>query len=541
LGADDEDKEHRMKQIRITPGGEICLTFPYEERIVIAIRETFEYPNYQTQERAWLLPPTDANLRALPAFQRRYGFVLTGQMDAGTDLMTRFQEARIAASLATDAPNLRIPRLGGRLRPFQRAGVAYMARTRRCLVADEMGLGKTVEALAALAYVNAFPALIVVPAMLLLYWVDQVRRWLPGRTVAVLNGNETPRANVYLISYARLWRYLERHPAFFGGTVKLRGVVCDEAHYLKERNTRRTQAVQRAAKYVPYRFFLTGTPVLNRPQELISLLYILGTLYPLGGVWQFRRRIREAGPQGLEQVHNELRVWGFLRRKREQVLPELPEKERVQVPMAMADRAAYQELEWNFLGWAQREGRKANPLTRLTALRQEVVRQKMPAVITWLEAFLESGEKVVVFGHHREALEQLGEAFDAPVLYGGLSGAKQQAMAQQFQDDPAMQVLVASVTVGGTGWTWTAARHAVFVEMDWTPARHDQAEDRLLRIGQRRKVTIWYLLAPESIDTDIWKLHERKRRRVDALTDGDQDLLQLIAAMRKRREMYERQ
>jgi len=525
-----------MRTITLTPDAEIRLAFSYDRAIVRALRETFELLNYQPQQRVWLLPPTQKNLTALPQFQRQYAFQLRGRLEPQQRMMTRFREARIAASLATDAPALHLPGLRGQLRPFQRAGVAYMVRTRRCLVADEMGLGKTVEALAALTRVSAFPALIVVPAMLRLYWQMQVRRWLPGMLVRQLEhlSPKAGKAAIYLSSYANLWRYAARHPQFFGKQVRLRGLVCDEAHYLKAHTARRTQAVQAVAKGVPYRYFLTGTPVLNRPDELISLLYILGTLYPLGGPRRFRQRIRDAGPRGLEQVHTEMRVWGFLRRKREQVLPELPVKERVQVPVPLSDAGAYRQLEQNFVSWAQLAGRKANPLTRLTALRQEVVRQKMEAVIHWLEDFRETGEKVVVFGHHRAALEQLGARFAAPVLYGGLTVKRQQELAERFQTDPEMQMLVANLTVGGTGWTWTAVRHAVFIELDWTPARHEQAEDRLLRIGQTHKVTVWYLLAPESIDMDIWRLHEYKRKRVAALTDGDQALLQVIAAMQAR-------
>ena len=527
-----------MRRIEITPGGEFRLTFPYDPNLVKAIREHFEYPNYQPQEKVWLIPPTPGNINQVREYRIRYGFDLIGELDTPAALMQRFRAGRIAASMATDAPDLHIPGLGGQLRPFQRAGVAYMVRTRRCLVADEMGLGKTVEALAALAYASAFPALVVVPSMLLLYWQAQIRHWLPDRPMQVLRSGQRKviGRGLYLVSYATLRNYIKGQPDFFGKTVKLHGLVCDEAHYLKEYRTQRTKAVKQVARWVPHRFLLTGTPVLNRPDELVSLLYLLGILYPLGGARRFHQRVREAGPQGLEKVHEELRVWGFLRRKRAQVLPELPEKEVVQVPVALAEPQKYRNLEWNFLAEARQAGKPANLLSRLTALRQEAVRQKMPAVIAWLEAFLESGEKVVVFGHHRAALEQLGERFNAPVLYGGLTAKRQQEIAQRFQEDAAMQLLVAGLTVGGTGWTWTAARHAVFIELDWTPARHDQAEDRLLRIGQRRRVTVWYLLAMESIDADIWKLHKRKRERVEALTDGDLDLLAILAAMQARRE-----
>ena len=131
-----------MRTITLTPDAEIRLAFSYDRAIVRALRETFELLNYQPQQRVWLLPPTQKNLTALPQFQRQYAFQLRGRLESQQRMMTRFREARIAASLATDAPALHLPGLRGQLRPFQRAGVAYMVRTRRCLVADEMGWAK---------------------------------------------------------------------------------------------------------------------------------------------------------------------------------------------------------------------------------------------------------------------------------------------------------------------------------------------------------------------------------------------------------------
>lgn len=518
--------------IQINEFSEMELRFPYNADLIALIRERGEFPNYQPQRKTWLLPPTSQNQRLAEHLLANWEFSLRGELRPADEMMEAFKQARIAASMARDVP-LRCPGLGGTLRPFQRAGVAYMARTRRCLVADEMGLGKTVEALAALQYVSAFPALVVCPASLQLYWQEQSARWLPGKQVRILGTQSTleERADIWVVSYASLPRYLP-----FLRNIRLRALVCDEAHYLKNPAARRTQAVREVARYVPYRFLLTGTPVLNRPNEIVPLLAILGTLYPLGGSRAFLRFVRDAGPERLEEIHARLRVWGFLRRTRAQVLPELPAKERVRVHVPLDDPSAYAEIENHFWAWAQAHGEVLNPLVRLTRLRQEALRQKLPAIREWLQGFLESGEKVVVFGHHREALSHLGQVFDAPVMDGSMPVRERQALITRFQEDTHFPMLLSSLTVGGVGWTLTAAHHAVFIELDWTPARHEQAEDRLARIGQEHKVMLWYLLARNTIDEDIYHLHQRKRQIADAITDGNRVYLRILEEMARRRQ-----
>lgn len=521
-----------MYRIVVNRFFELELSFPYRPDLVALVKDRGEFPNYQPQRRVWLLPPTEQNLRLAQYLTEEWNFSLSGQLLEAKTMMERFEQARIAASMAADAP-LNCTRLGGTLRPFQRAGSAYMTRTRRCLVADEMGLGKTVETLATLGCVSAFPAVVVCPASLQLYWQEMAGRWLPGRR-ALLAGAHTPgetQADIWIVSYAALSKHLSALQS-----VGWRALVCDEAHYLKNGAARRTQAVRTLARGIPYRFLLTGTPVLNRPNEIVPLLHILGILYPLGGNRAFLRFVRDAGPQRLEEVHARLRVWGFLRRTRAQVLPELPAKERVHVHIPLADPAAYAEIENHFWAWAQARGENANPLVRLTRLRQEAVRQKLPAIREWLQDFLASGEKVVVFGHHREALSTLGQAFDTPVLDGGMPVGRRQALVQRFQTEDGFPLLLSSLTVGGVGWTLTAAHHAVFIELDWTPARHEQAEDRLARIGQEHKVTLWYLLARDTIDEDIWRLHRRKRQITEAMTDGNRVYLEIIASMARRHE-----
>ena len=204
----------------------------------------------------------------------------------------REQHARAAGlvelSAATDA-QVEIPAgLGGELKPFQRAGVSYLLSQRRAFLADEQGLGKTIEALATLEVDGAYPAVVVCPASLKLNWLREIERWLPGRSAHARgdrHAGRDPAAEITVVNYdilaARLGELQARAP---------RALVLDESHYCKNAAAKRTQAAQRLAAAVPKDglvLALTGTPVMNRPPELISQLRILGRLGDFGSGAQF--------------------------------------------------------------------------------------------------------------------------------------------------------------------------------------------------------------------------------------------------------------
>ncbi len=147
-------------------------------------------------------------------------------------------------------------------------------------------------------------------------------------------------------------------------------------------------------------------------------------------------------------------------------------------------------------------------------------RGKLEAVTRWVEDFLESGEKLVLFGWHRQVVDALSERFEAPKITGDTPAKSRQATVDRFQGDPDTRLLVCNVRAGGVGLTLTAASNVAFCELGWTSAEHDQAEDRCRRIGQRGSVNAWYLLAEDTIDTQIYALIEKKRAVVDAATEG---------------------
>ncbi len=445
----------------------------------------------------------------------------------------------VELSSATDA-SLEVAGLGGELKPFQRAGVSYLLAQRRAFLADEQGLGKTIEALATIEADDAYPAVVVCPASLKLNWLRELERWLPQRSAQAFvgTGARTDRgpalvpADVTIVNYdilaARLPQLRELGP---------RALVLDESHYCKNAAAKRTQAVAQLAASVPREglvLALTGTPVMNRPAELISQLRILGRLGDFGSGVQFGKRFR--GSDAHLRLHWHLRARCFVRRLKADVLPQLPAKTRGVVPVELDNETEYRLAERDVVAWLQSQpldlreldakvaaALRAERLVRLNALKLLAARGKLHAALAWIHDFLSSGERLVVFAHHREIQRALLERFPTALhILGEDSHSARDASLRAFQapDEASNQLIVCSIEVAGQGITLTRSSNVAFLELDWTPAKHDQAEDRCHRIGQQDAVNASYLLAAGTIDETIATLLERKRAVIGAVTDG---------------------
>jgi SWI/SNF-related matrix-associated actin-dependent regulator of chromatin subfamily A-like protein 1 len=495
------------------------------------------------------LPACEAHGRSLPVdpylleplehYLRTYGVELSANARDVMDRLRREHDEAIDGvrrSRAHNAPELVIEdRLGGELRPFQRAGVAYAVEARRCFLADEQGLGKTVQALATLEADDAYPAVVVCPASLKLNWKRETEHWLPHRSVTVVSGTGAvpPKADITVINYEIVHAHRTRL-----SLLRPRALVLDESHYIKNPRAKRTQAVRKLAESLApdaLRLALTGTPVMNHAEELIAQLRVIGRLEDFGSGARFARRFQGVGAE--ERIHWHLRRSCFVRRLKADVLPQLPAKEQVVVPVALDNEREYRQAEKDVIAWLREqpldlgelESRvaatlRAERLAQLNILKRLAARGKSGAALAWIEDFLASDEALVVFCSNREVQELALARFpDALHLVGSDSVEEREAAVQAFQDPSGPQLLVASTRIGGQGITLTRASNVAFLDLEWTPAMHDQAEDRCHRIGQRDAVTAWYLLAAETIDETMIELIARKRGIVGAVTDGRRD------------------
>jgi SWI/SNF-related matrix-associated actin-dependent regulator 1 of chromatin subfamily A len=495
------------------------------------------------------LPAAEAHGRTVPIdpylLEPLEHFIRLHDIDVGANAVEVLARLRIEHDAAIDAVRRsRSPegeklsceeRLGGELRPFQRAGVAYALEARRLFLADEQGLGKTVQALAALEEDDAFPAVVITPASLKLNWQREAEHWLPHRSLHVVmgGGKPIPKADITILNYEIVHAHRERL-----AVSRPKALILDESHYVKNPAAKRTRAVRRLAESLPegaFKLALTGTPVMNHPDELIAQLRILGRLEEFGSGARFKRRFQGAGAE--ERIHWHLRRTCFVRRLKKDVLPQLPEKRQVVVPVALDNTSEYRLAEKDVVAWLQEqpldlaelESKKAavlraERLAQLNILRRVAARGKLGAALAWIDDFLESEEPLVVFAGHREIQEALVQRFPEAVHVVGADSvtARDQAV-ETFQQPDGPLLMICSTRVGGQGLTLTRASNVAFLDLEWSPAMHDQAEDRTHRIGQRDAVTAWYLLAAETIDEDMATVLARKRGIVGAVTDGRRD------------------
>lgn len=316
-----------------------------------------------------------------------------------------------------------------------------------------------------------------------------------------------------------------------------KGFVFDEAHKVKEAKSQRTRAarklVEQAAEDMLV-LFLTGTPVLNRPRELVQPLLMLGVLSEERGAkntpkWFLSRFCWDDATSTYNGARNTPELATFLRkamirRTKGQVLTELPAKQRVELwsDLSPEARRAFDALAVEVVRRYRREHKLA--IQDMTLLRKAASAAKAIDALTWARDFLEStDQKLIIFAHHIETQHAIinglrRDDYDVCTILGAQKDVEDHKA--RFQEGSA-RVIVCSLMAAGVGHTLTAASNVLMVEQDWTPGNNVQAEDRAHRIGQENAVTIYYLLSADTvIDDYMYDLVTGKAGVIRQVVDG---------------------
>jgi len=436
--------------------------------------------------------------------------------------------------------------------PYQRGGIAYARGKDGVLIADEMGLGKTIQAIGIMNDQPVKTALVICPASLKLNWAREIDKWLnyylPVHVVEKVGHHFPSKIGVVIINYDIVAKMLDRLSKV-GWDI----LICDEAHLLKNTEAKRTQAILGRAGMggikAGRRIFMTGTPVESRPSEIFT---IANTLRPdVFPVWlDFAMRYCNAymSPYGLQargssktaELQAKLRQTMMIRRKKAEVLKDLPAKIRTIVEFSCPDlkirklveeemeafekeRAVFDELVKNGASPDIVNAAKLEAQKRMHSIRRATTAAKMPQVLEFVENACEN-EKVVVFAKHHQVIDALEEKFrkKCVVITGktpSFGKGCRQDLVDQFQTDPETTVFIGQVNAAGVGLTLTSASTVIFVEYDWRPGVLDQAEDRCHRIGQRDSVTCYYLVLEKSLDAVMLASINSKRSVINEAID----------------------
>ena len=559
----------------------ICMNF--NPNTFMAVKTMVPDAKWDKTMKVWRAP-----MKELPnvlRFSEKYDLMMDYDLEEKAqeirEQTLKMREASSALDADVEIPGIAIPLL-----PYQRAGVSYIQKVKKGILADQPGLGKTVQALATVVADNALPAVVVCPNTLKLNWEREIKKFFPNLKCAVLNGTRpagVEEVDIVIINYDILHHRLD--DIFKHG---YKSLIVDEAHAIKNGqkehacpkcgtkvrsnavrcplcvgdkitpvetwSVKRTDAVMKLAKNLgedDYVILLTGTPVTNRPYELIPQLEAIGRLDYFGGPWKFRNRYapqRNVATNTIE-LNEKLRETCFVRRLKKDVYGELPElRNSIQLLSPSEEHMRhYRTVEHDAIEWFAEKARRiaeeegsdgtaaywhkrirlepAESLVRLTALREAVSTVKFDSVVAWLDNFIESSsdEKVIVFAEHIEFVEKIYNRYKdmAVKIRGGVSIKDRAEAVDRFQTDPTCRIFIGNMQSASEGLTLTAASDVVFCELAWTPTMHEQCVSRCYgRANDMHGATAWYLLAPKTIDEYIYELLERKKKVVDAVTDG---------------------
>lgn len=443
-----------------------------------------------------------------------------------------------------------------KLYPYQVEGAAWLCSRWingvGSILADEMGIGKSAQTVAALCAVQLYPALIICPASLKPHWAREFRWAKSPPRISIISGIRNPiaEADVYIINFDILYK---REPELIA--IKPRAIVIDEAQELKHPTARGSHRAAAATRIVRQQMIgaveLTGTPIMNRPEEYWRLLHLAEPkTWPRFG--EFRARYLQA-KKG-EEVGRSIRTGAgkverltelqisvdqvMLRRLKSQVLKDLPPKERRSILVRIDDESLrhYRAAEKDVVAWLQALGKndraiaakKAEGIVKVQMLRRIAAIGKLrSAVPAYLQSWFSTHrEPLVIFGYHRDVMVHLLSICRALRLRtagigGGESPEKRQRQVDAFQAGQA-DVFLAPIKSAGVGLNLQRASEALFVERLFTPSGMLQAEDRVYRIGQDRPVTITYLDAAGTVDEDIAHILEEKQRLIRAVVDDNE-------------------
>lgn len=413
---------------------------------------------------------------------------------------------------------------------YQKEGIKSLIKSQYFLLGDDMGVGKTTQSIIAAIETNPNRVVIVCPAHLDYNWLEELLDYLNEKDISRITSTSSKIKKWNIVKYSML-------PKVFDNIMKYKYdiLIADEAHFVKNPKSKRSQFFKGLCKACGRRWFLTGTPLFGKPIDMWNILNLLnfpeaqnyiyfGKKYCNGYQnefgWDF------SGYSNLEELKNNLSEY-MLRRLQHEV-KDLPKKTVKKITYKLNNKKEYNRQLEKYIEECKNNPDK-NPenaidMVELSLLLKYCAIEKSKNITPDLiDNSLEYNKKVVVFTKYTEVVETLLEKYKdkAVRIDGKISGKKKQENKDSFQNDPNTKIVVCNIIAAGTGYTLTAGNVMVMNDFDWIPENHLQAEARVLRIGQENNVLIYYPIYKNTIENHLYNILRRKSVVTQTVMDGD--------------------
>lgn len=453
---------------------------------------------------------------------------------------------------------------------YQAAGIDFGLSAQRLLIADEPGLGKTLQSIGVIDKAGAYPCLVICPSSLKINWVREWEKFTDKRAAVLCDALQVSwpylvgmgAYQTVVCNYESLRKYFvvkaekrrgpkcpfrpgakgqPKEPPFrlsdvvFDESIKIfRSVIIDESHRVKDASAQQTIFAKGIASGKKWIILLSGTPIVNQPADLITQLSIMDRLKDFGGKRAFEAAYCQDGSD-LSDLSARLYGTCLIRREKSQVLPELPAKTRVDLYVDIDNREEYDTAESDLAVWLRdykqcsdaevRRKMRMEVLVRFMSLRALSSHGKVKAASDFIDTFLASGKKLIVFCSLHDIVDKLLLRFPgAAVITGRQSAGQKQEAVDAFQTDPKCRLVLCSIKAAGVGLTLTTASDVCFVEFPWTYADCCQCEDRAHRIGQKDNVTCYYLIGRNTIDGALYSIIHKKKSIANTIMAASDDI-----------------
>lgn len=537
-------------------GDNFELSFKYKTSIIDRVRQ-IPGRHFDGTKKVWIVP-TRSRVELERMIYQIQQFENINWVNG-----TEKKEEDIAYDIP-ELPDLTVPHnLKIQPYPYQLKGIARGLELKRFMNCDEPGLGKTLQSIATINLADAFPCLVICPSSLKINWLREWEKFTDKKAMILTDKVrdtwsfffQTGMHQVFIVNYESLKKYfVQRIKKAEGWTLRdvefrnsinlFKSVIIDESHRCKSASTQQAKFCKGICTGKEWVIELTGTPVVNRPKDLIPQLAILNRMEDFGGYKPFVNRYcsgqREAS--NLKELNFNLWQYCMFRREKSLVLTDLPDKIRQVNTCEITNRKEYMDAERDLIMYLQKykdadddkieKALRGEVMVKIGILRNISARGKVRDVIEFVKDFRENGKKIILFCSLHEVVDQLKRYFPTAVsVTGRESPDEKQRAVDAFQNNPKADIIICSIKAAGVGLTLTASSNVAFVEFPWTYADCCQCEDRAHRIGQKDSVTCYYFLGRRTIDEKVYRIIQEKKNIANAVTGSTEDIEENIVDM----------